>query len=349
MAVVLDRYAALVEHRLESFLREIDAPYLGEPVRYHLKTGGKRIRPALCLFCCEAFGGDVDQALPFAVAVELLHNMFLVHDDIEDGDETTTFEYDESGRLSVIHLPNGNESFYYNDYGDSIQTDDPTGAGLIHEWDENTGGNDTTRMMWGVLRSYTVDENDRNNGVVDHDGDQVVGLDYDDMMRVTTETDGNGHSTSYQYGDNGYLLKVTDPTGAVTSYEIGANGRLASVTDPLGHKTSYSYDENGNLIKITGPDGKSVSYEYNTNGQVTSRTDKLGNKTTYSYDGNGYLQSVTDPLGNTTSYSHDAAGRVTAVQDPLGNVTQYEYSVFSQAFFGVVSWRRGSVANRASS
>ncbi len=60
--------------------------HLAEFAWYHLATGGKRIRPALCLVTCEALGGDSEQALHFAAAIELLHNMLLLHDDIEDGD-----------------------------------------------------------------------------------------------------------------------------------------------------------------------------------------------------------------------------------------------------------------------
>ncbi len=49
---------------------------------------GKRIRPLLCLLACAAVGGDPALALPAASAVEILHNFSLIHDDIEDGDET---------------------------------------------------------------------------------------------------------------------------------------------------------------------------------------------------------------------------------------------------------------------
>ncbi len=49
-----------------------------------LANVGKGIRPALCLATCRAFGGDEARALPSAGAIELLHNAFLVHDDIED-------------------------------------------------------------------------------------------------------------------------------------------------------------------------------------------------------------------------------------------------------------------------
>ena len=51
-------------------------------------TEGKALRPTLCLFACEAAGGTVGTAMPAAVALELIHNFSLIHDDIQDGDET---------------------------------------------------------------------------------------------------------------------------------------------------------------------------------------------------------------------------------------------------------------------
>ena len=47
---------------------------------------GKFVRPALCLWSCEACGGDVSDALPVAASLEWMHNFTLVHDDIQDGD-----------------------------------------------------------------------------------------------------------------------------------------------------------------------------------------------------------------------------------------------------------------------
>jgi geranylgeranyl diphosphate synthase, type II len=69
------------------------APDLGELVeamRYPLEAGGKRIRPVLCLAVSEAAGGSVDEALPAAAALELVHTFSLVHDDLpalDDDDE----------------------------------------------------------------------------------------------------------------------------------------------------------------------------------------------------------------------------------------------------------------------
>ena len=49
---------------------------------------GKALRPTLCLFACEAAGGAIQQAMPAAVAIELIHSFSLIHDDIQDMDET---------------------------------------------------------------------------------------------------------------------------------------------------------------------------------------------------------------------------------------------------------------------
>ncbi len=66
----------------------------GEPRRYlydllpqYPLRPGKGLRPVLCMAACAAYGGSYDAALPFAAALELLHNAFLVHDDIQDGSE----------------------------------------------------------------------------------------------------------------------------------------------------------------------------------------------------------------------------------------------------------------------
>jgi len=79
---------------VEAYLRSLSlAPELGgleEVLRYSLESGGKRIRPVLCLAVAEAGGGSVDDALPAAAAIELVHTFSLVHDDLpalDDDDE----------------------------------------------------------------------------------------------------------------------------------------------------------------------------------------------------------------------------------------------------------------------
>jgi len=47
-------------------------------------AGGKRLRPCISMISCESIGGDVKRVMPFALALELIHNFTLVHDDIMD-------------------------------------------------------------------------------------------------------------------------------------------------------------------------------------------------------------------------------------------------------------------------
>merc|ERR1719454_1394497 len=49
-------------------------------------AGGKRIRPVLCIASCEMFGGPQEAAMPTAVALEMIHTMSLIHDDLPSMD-----------------------------------------------------------------------------------------------------------------------------------------------------------------------------------------------------------------------------------------------------------------------
>lgn len=77
-------YKTLVDERLASLIRKKEPASLYEPAQYVLDAGGKRIRPLLVMLACEAVGGRAKQALNAAVAIEVLHNFTLVHDDIMD-------------------------------------------------------------------------------------------------------------------------------------------------------------------------------------------------------------------------------------------------------------------------
>ncbi|MGH3787566.1 MAG: FAD-dependent oxidoreductase [Pseudonocardiaceae bacterium] len=59
--------------------------HLYDLVRDFVAQPSKGLRPALCLATCRAYGGSTEAALPSAAGLELLHNAFLVHDDLEDG------------------------------------------------------------------------------------------------------------------------------------------------------------------------------------------------------------------------------------------------------------------------
>lgn len=93
------RYLPALEATMQHAIPAAAPDALYGMLRYHLgwadttfqpttSKAGKRLRPVFLLLACEAQGGDWQQALPAAAAIELLHNFTLIHDDIEDRDRT---------------------------------------------------------------------------------------------------------------------------------------------------------------------------------------------------------------------------------------------------------------------
>jgi geranylgeranyl diphosphate synthase, type II len=78
-------YSAVVRDAMDSFLAAGKrSDFLSDLVRDYPRRPGKGIRPALLLASCQAYGGALGDGLRAAVALELLHNAFLIHDDLED-------------------------------------------------------------------------------------------------------------------------------------------------------------------------------------------------------------------------------------------------------------------------
>lgn len=101
-------------------------PYYGM-LRYHMGwtderfepvnlPTGKRIRPLLVLLACAEVGGDPMQALPAASAIELLHNFSLIHDDVEDGDETRRHRPTVWKHWGVPHAINAGDGMFAISY-----------------------------------------------------------------------------------------------------------------------------------------------------------------------------------------------------------------------------------------
>eukprot|EP00558_Chaetoceros_sp_UNC1202_P003094 CAMPEP_0197237326 /NCGR_PEP_ID=MMETSP1429-20130617/4183_1 /TAXON_ID=49237 /ORGANISM="Chaetoceros sp., Strain UNC1202" /LENGTH=342 /DNA_ID=CAMNT_0042696305 /DNA_START=191 /DNA_END=1219 /DNA_ORIENTATION=- len=88
----LDQYLLSKKDDIENALRasvKSEAPQtdkICESMSYSLMAGGKRIRPVLCIAACEMFGGSQESAMPTAVALEMIHTMSLIHDDLPSMD-----------------------------------------------------------------------------------------------------------------------------------------------------------------------------------------------------------------------------------------------------------------------
>ena len=84
-AYIAEKNAA-IEQALSDSVPEMYPERLHESMRYSLLAGGKRIRPCLCVAACELMGGTMEVAMPTACALEMIHTMSLIHDDLPSMD-----------------------------------------------------------------------------------------------------------------------------------------------------------------------------------------------------------------------------------------------------------------------
>lgn len=84
----LKKYQNIINEELEKYLRKEDCPEktLNDSMEYSLMAGGKRLRPILVLATYELFRDSYEEAMPFAIAIEMIHNFSLIHDDLPEVD-----------------------------------------------------------------------------------------------------------------------------------------------------------------------------------------------------------------------------------------------------------------------
>lgn len=78
----MQNYIKLIEESLDKFLPVEYPREIFESMRYSVLAKGKRLRPIMCLEATRIFGGNIEDALPTACAIEMLHAQSLIHDDL---------------------------------------------------------------------------------------------------------------------------------------------------------------------------------------------------------------------------------------------------------------------------
>ena len=86
LQTILLPYQERIEKELRAFARFPGPASLQDPISYFFTLPGKRLRPLITLMTAEHFCHDYEAAVPAAVAIEVLHDFTLVHDDIMDDD-----------------------------------------------------------------------------------------------------------------------------------------------------------------------------------------------------------------------------------------------------------------------
>jgi geranylgeranyl diphosphate synthase, type II len=79
-----DKWLEVVNLAIDKYITEKDMPEktVYSSMRYSVTAGGKRLRPVLSLAVCELLNGDINNVIPFACAIEMIHTYSLIHDDL---------------------------------------------------------------------------------------------------------------------------------------------------------------------------------------------------------------------------------------------------------------------------
>ena len=78
----MNEYIELVNKKLEEFMPVLYPDDIFKSMKYTVLLPGKRLRPVMCLEACRMFGGNIEDAIPTACAIEMLHAQTLIHDDL---------------------------------------------------------------------------------------------------------------------------------------------------------------------------------------------------------------------------------------------------------------------------
>lgn len=111
-----NKFLSVINEEIRKNIPKDSFSNLYDAMFYVFETGGKRLRSILCLAVCESLGGDTEDALPFAVAIEIAHNALLVHDDMEDGDIIRRGKPSIWIKYGIPHGMNIGDGMYFKAY-----------------------------------------------------------------------------------------------------------------------------------------------------------------------------------------------------------------------------------------
>jgi RHS repeat-associated protein len=231
----------------------------------------------------------------------------------------TTLAYDSAGHLSTVTDP-ANRVYTFTWTGSHItKLADSAGRIVTYAYDANDNLTDVVDAG-GAHSQYGYNANHlmtsmRTPANFGGPASAVTSMGYDTSERVTTQTDANGHATTFAYGTDGTTL-VTDPAGHRTQYTY-ANGLLTKQIKGYGTADagtwSYTYDPvTLGVSTATDPDGQLSTYTYDDHGNKTSQSNALGETTNYLYDDHGDLVETIGPDGVAKVDQYDQSGHIPA-------------------------------------
>ncbi|MBQ2679303.1 MAG: polyprenyl synthetase family protein [Firmicutes bacterium] len=220
----LKEYIDITDKGLDRYLPKEDVypEILHKAMRYSVFAGGKRIRPVMLLASCEAFGGNVDRAVPFACAMEMIHTYSLIHDDLPAMDND---DY-RRGRLTNHKV-----------YGEAMAI--LAGDGLL-SWAFELMAKESVKNPLGVRAMAEIAEGAGINGMVRGQVSDVI----NENKEIDEDTLKFVHNNK-----TGAMIKASFAAGAVLG---GAGEEDVNKLIAVGENIGLGFQIQDDILDVTG-------------------------------------------------------------------------------------------------
>jgi geranylgeranyl diphosphate synthase type II len=157
----MKKYIELIDKKLDEFMPINYPQKIFKAMKYTVTLKGKRLRPIMCLETCKMFGGNIENAIPTACAIEMLHAQTLIHDDLPCMDN----DMYRRGKLTN-HMVFGEANAVLA--GDALLSFAPS---VIIKYSQNLGAEKLVKIMeeyfhaagaFGVIAGQVVDIESEN-------------------------------------------------------------------------------------------------------------------------------------------------------------------------------------------
>jgi len=246
--------------------------------------------------------------------------------------DITSYTYYADGSVATETDPNGLVTSYttYNAFGLAERVVQPDGVAWALTYDE-------LGQLTQAIENADFGSSNSSTLTYDVDG------------KITSYTNGRGHTWTFAYDGARRLVQVTDAAGQNIKYTHDAMGNVTrteyeNASAVVQYFEETTFDELGRLKKLVGANGQSTTFTHDVEDNLDTATDTLGYVTDNGYDALNRLTSVVD-LSNSaqTTMAHNDADQVTQYTDPRSIATTFTYNGFGEAV-QEVSADRGTIS-----
>ncbi len=217
------------------------------------------------------------------------------------------FEYNKNHLPIVAVDKAGNKlTFEYNKFGEMVRMTDSSNGTVTSTYDDKgfllavngpSGVNNT-------LAKYSYDNVGRIRTATDQDGHTIT-LDYDDADRPVKKTfeDGSSELTKYDRLD---AVWFQDRSGKITKRAYDSQNRMISITDAIGRKSQYEWCLCGALRKLIDPAGNATEWHHDIQGRIIQKKYANSSEIRFEFEKDGHrVASRIDAMKQKTNYSYN--------------------------------------------